>query len=76
MSVDRTLHIKSGVNMARNVLKRAERIAMMTENDDFDEENSSPLGLRKTRVKTARKFSKAKAEPEATEEAAAESSEE
>ena len=67
MSVDRTLHIKSGVSSARNVLKRAERIALMADNGDFDTEEQSPLGLRKTRVKTARKAPKKAAAAETTE---------
>ena len=70
MSVDRTLHIKSVVSTARNVLTRAERIALMADNGDFDEDNQSPLGLRKTRVKTARKAPKKAAAAETAEAAA------
>ncbi len=74
MSVDRTLHIKSGVAAGRNVLRRAERIVVMTDNGKFDPENDSPIGLPKTRVKSARKASAAKpaAEKEATGAEAAE----
>ena len=68
MSVDPSLHIKSGGASRRNVLKRAERIAIMTDNEAFDEETSSPIGLPKTRVKAARKAPKAvKEEPVAAE---------
>lgn len=66
MSIDPTLRVQSGVSTKRNVLKRAERVALMTDNGDFDEENGSPLGLRKTRVKQARKAPK-KAAAEQTE---------
>ncbi len=59
MSVDSTLHIKSGIASQRNVLKRAERVAVMIDNGDFDQETSSPIGLPKTRVK-ARKAAKKK----------------
>jgi len=69
MSVDRTLHVRSGASSDRNVLRRAERIAIMTDNGDFDPDASSPLGLRKTRVKTARKAPKKAAAPEAAETA-------
>ena len=52
MSIDRSLHSKSGVSSSRNVLKRAERIAMMIDNENFDPNTSSPLGIPKTRVKS------------------------
>ena len=66
MSVDRTLHIKSGAASSRNVLRRAERIAAMTEKGTFDPESGSPIGLPKTRVKGARKTSAAKPAAEKT----------
>jgi len=75
MSVDRTLHIKSGIAAKRNVLRRSERIALMTEEGRFDPETDSALGLRKTRVRHARVGGKSKKEEkpaEATEETAAE----
>lgn len=62
MSVDRTLHSKSGVTSKRNVLKRPERIAVMTEAGNFDPENGRPLGLPKTRVKHSKAGQKAKKE--------------
>lgn len=61
MSVDRTLHIKSGASSKRNVLSRPERIAQMIENGEF-EDDSCPLGLRKTRVKHSKAGQKAKKE--------------
>jgi len=72
MSVDRTLYVKSGVTSSRNVLRRAERIAIMADNGNFDDENGSPIGLPKTRVKSARKASTAKKPAEAAEAAEAE----
>ncbi|NLF29456.1 MAG: small basic protein [Planctomycetes bacterium] len=72
MSVDRTLRIKSGVASSRNVLRRAERIAAMTDKGTFDPEATSPLGLPKTRVKGARKAS---AKPAGEKAAAAEGAE-
>lgn len=71
MSVDRTLHVKSGVTSKRNVLSRPERIAQMAENGEFDLDQGSPLGLRKTRVKHSRAGAKAKKEEAPAEGAAA-----
>ena len=62
MSVDRTLHIRSGGTMKRNVLSRSERIAMLAEAGDFDPEQASPLGLRKTRVRVSKAGTKSKKE--------------
>ncbi len=78
MSVDRTLHVKSGIAAKRNVLRRAERIAKMTEEGTFDPETDSPLGMRKTRVRHSRVGGKAKKEAKAeetTEEVAVEAEE-
>ena len=74
MSVDRTLHIRSGVSRKRNVLSRPERIAILMDEDRFAEDDS-PFGLPKTRVKHSRagaKSKKAAAETPAEEQAAAE----
>jgi len=60
MSIDRTLHIRSGGRQKRNVLKRPERIAILAAEDEFDNENGSPLGLRKTRVRASKAGSKRK----------------
>jgi small basic protein (TIGR04137 family) len=60
MSIDRTLHMTSGVTSKRNVLKRSERIAVMTEAGTFDPEKDNPLGIPKTRVKHSKAGQKAK----------------
>jgi len=77
MSVDRTLHIKSGVASKRNVLKRPERIAVLREEGEFDDA-SSPLGLRKTRVRVSKAGTKGKKEekPAVAAEPAAEAAKE
>ena len=73
MSLDRTLHMKSGVSSKRNVLKRPERIQIMQDNGRCGPE-STVLSLPKTRVRHSRAGSKAKKEEapaaEATPEAA------
>lgn len=49
MSLHRSLKTKpAGLNQHRNVLKRHERIAKLTELGEFDE-NDSPLGIVKVR---------------------------
>ncbi len=46
MSLHRSLRAKpSALNLHRNVLTRAERIAQLTERDRFDPKHDSPLGL-------------------------------
>ncbi len=52
MSLDKSLKIRLGSSRARNVLKRAERIAQLRDEDRFDDERS-PFGLPKTRVRKA-----------------------
>ncbi len=48
MSLHRSLKTKpAGLNQHRNVLTRAERIEKLTNEDRFDMENSSPMGLPK-----------------------------
>lgn len=68
MSLHRSLKTKSGaLNQHRNVLTRAERIQKLTESDDFDPSNDSPLGLVKVvsrKVTTGKKKKAAKAEDE------------
>lgn len=49
MSLDKSLKVRLGSSRARNVLKRAERIAQLREEDRFDD-GRSPFGLPKTRV--------------------------
>jgi small basic protein (TIGR04137 family) len=72
MSLHRSLKTKpSGLNQHRNVLNRAERLEMLTEQGSFDPENDSALGLVKVgnrRAVTAGKKKAAKADDEATEE--------
>ncbi len=48
MTTDRTLRVSGGLTRARSVLSRAERIAYMLEQGQFDPKTQSPLGLRKT----------------------------
>ncbi len=76
MSLDRTLKTHGGLTKTRSVLTRAERIARMVDDDKFDMEEDSPLGLPKTKVrhsKAGTKTKKAEEKPaEAAEEAAAE----
>ena len=62
MSIDRSLHVKSGAARKRSVLKRPERIVVMSENGTFDDETSKVLGLPKTRVKHSKAGHKAKKE--------------
>lgn len=52
VSLDKSLKVRQGSSRARNVLKRAERIAQLREEDRFDE-GRSPFGLPKTRVRKA-----------------------
>ncbi len=48
MSLHRSLKTKpAALNQHRNVLTRAERITQLTEEDRFDAESDSPLGLLK-----------------------------
>lgn len=49
MSIDKSLKKPSGVVRNRNVLKRAERIQILREQDRWTEDQS-PLGLPKVRV--------------------------
>lgn len=68
MTLDRTLKQHGGLVRARSVLTRAERIARLIDEEKFDPESDSPLGLPKTRVKHSRAGMKSKkAEPLAEE---------
>ena len=60
MTMDRTLKTHGGLARTRSVLKRAERIARMAEEDKFDPETDSPLGLPKTKVRHSRAGTKSK----------------
>lgn len=66
MTLDRTLKQHGGLARTRSVLTRTERIAQMIDEEKFDPEVDSPLGLVKTKVKHSRAGTKSKkAEPEA-----------
>ena len=74
MTLDRTLKQHGGLVRMRGVLTRAERIARLIEEEKFDPEADSPLGLPKTRVrhsragmKTKKAEAPAEAEPEGDE---------
>ena len=47
MSLDRSLKAGSSLAQHRNVLTRAERVARLTQNNEFDTATGRPLGLRK-----------------------------
>ena len=48
MSLHRSLKTKpAGLNQHRNVLNRAERIEQLANEDKFDKESGSPIGLPK-----------------------------
>jgi len=79
MTLDRTLKRHGGLAGSRSVLTRAERIRQMIDEDKFDPEKDSPLGLPKVRVRHSKAGTKAKKEeveeapPAETPEAADES---
>jgi small basic protein (TIGR04137 family) len=77
MSLHRSLKTKAaGLNQHRNVLTRAERIEKLTEEDKFDKESGSPIGLPKVGSRKIKLASKKKEtsedEGDSTEEAASE----
>ena len=62
MSLHRSLKTESGaLNQHRNVLTRAERITRLAEQDRFDPEETSPLGLVKVANRAAAAVKKKKA---------------
>lgn len=66
MTIDKSLKIKRGMNSTRSVMTRVERITKLKEDGRWDEE-SSPLGLPKVRVRKIvmkKKKKKAKEEDE------------
>ena len=71
MSLHRSLKTKpAGLNQHRNVLTRAERIEHLANQDQFDKEDSSPIGLPKVgsrKIKIAKKQKETEGE-ESTEE--------
>lgn len=76
MTLDRTLKQHGGLVRSRNVLTRAERIKILTEEGKFDPDQDSPLHLPKVKIyhsKAGTKSKKAeKPEAEVEAEAAAE----
>jgi small basic protein (TIGR04137 family) len=71
MSIDRSLRLKSSLERHRNVLTRAERLAMLQEEDKWGE-RSSALHLPKIAHRKAKAKKKAAAKADAaTAEAAA-----
>lgn len=72
MSIDSSLKIASGMKSHRNVLKRAERIAKLTQSERFDPEKDRPTGLPKVvnrKVSTGKKVKKKGPEDAAAAEA-------
>ena len=63
MSVHKTLKTSDALTRSRNVLTRYERIVELERQGQFDAE-SSPYGLRKTRVAKPKKRGKAKKKKE------------
>ena len=62
MTLDRTLKTRGGLAGSRSVLTRTERITRLMDEDKFDPEKDSPLGLAKTRVHHSKAGQKAKKE--------------
>jgi len=60
MTMDRTLKIHGGLRRVRSVLTRAERIARLIEEGQFDPETDSPTGLPKLRVRHSKAGTKTK----------------
>lgn len=60
MTMDSSLRNRSGMSRTRSVLSRDERIALMIEEEKFNKDGDSPLGLAKTRVHHSRAGHKAK----------------
>ena len=74
MSLDRSLKMKDALSRHRNVLKRMERLEVLTDDDRWDEEKDSVFGLPKVahRKLAAGKKTKKKEEDATEQEAAAE----
>jgi small basic protein (TIGR04137 family) len=72
MSLHRSLKTKpTGLNQHRNVLTRAERVEHLTDQDKFDKDSGSPIGLPKVGSRKIKIAGKAKDE---TDEAGEETS--
>ena len=68
MSIDRSLKIKSALSRHRNVLSRAERIEILKDKEEWEEEKNSVFGLPKVahrKSHAGRKSAKPEAEAEA-----------
>lgn len=70
MTIDKSLKRKGRLARARNVLKRAERVAVLKEEDRFAE-GQSPIGLPKVRIMKSAVGKKKKKEKKEEEGAAA-----
>ena len=70
MTMDRTLKQRGSLLRTRCVLTRSERIAQLMEEEKFDPEADSPLGLPKVRVRHSRAGTKTKKAEEPTAETA------
>lgn len=67
MTIDKSLKVKAGGTANRSVLTRVERIEKLRESERWSEENASPYGLPKVRVRKLvmkKKKKKAKEEDE------------
>ena len=65
MSLHRSLKTKpAGLNQHRNVLNRAERIELLANDDKFDKESGSPMGLPKVGSRKIKIAGKKKADTE------------
>lgn len=71
MSLDRSLKSHSALAKHRNVLKRDERVARLTEQDRFDPASGNPVGLPKVANRKLTTGKKTKKKDEAAEAAAA-----
>jgi small basic protein (TIGR04137 family) len=72
MSLHRSLKTKpTGLNQHRNVLTRAERVEHLADQDKFDKDSGSPIGLPKVGSRKIKIAGKAKSE---TDEAGEETS--
>ena len=60
MTMDRTVKVHGGLVRTRSVLTRAERIARLMEEEKFDPDSDSPLGLPKVRVRHSKAGTKSK----------------
>jgi small basic protein (TIGR04137 family) len=67
MSLDASLKSGGGLSRHRNVLTRAERVAMLAEKGEFDMSDDNPLGIRKVgnrKLVTGKSAKKAKKDDE------------